>query len=77
MNSITNDALRPARLITDVESRYLGLAVGRPHKAGKKVKVQQSTRDPAYFVLWFGKTEIAMIPASSLSTTIQFIPDSI
>jgi hypothetical protein len=40
---------------------------------GKKVKVQRSPAEPGLFIIWFGKTEIAKVPALQLSETIEYI----
>jgi hypothetical protein len=69
---VSHELPRPAKLLVAVESKYIGLDVGRTHKAGKKVKVQRSAADPGLFVIWFGKTEIARIPASQLAQTIEY-----
>lgn len=63
---------RPAKLLIEVHSKYLGLDAGRTHKAGKKCKVQRSPADPGLFILWFGKTEIAKIPAIQLTQTVEY-----
>ncbi|CAD6559607.1 hypothetical protein LMG28727_06904 [Paraburkholderia kirstenboschensis] len=63
---------RPAKLLVAVESKYLGFDVGRTHKAGKKVKVQRSPADVGLFIIWFGKAEIAKIPALQLTQTIEY-----
>ncbi|WP_233846790.1 hypothetical protein [Paraburkholderia sp. HD33-4] len=69
---MTHEQSRPAKLLVAVESKYIGLDVGRTHKAGKKVKVQRSAANPSLFVIWFGKTEIARISASRLAQTIEY-----
>ncbi|WP_179400675.1 hypothetical protein [Burkholderia guangdongensis] len=63
---------RPAKLLVEVHSKYLGLNAGRTHKAGKKCKVQRSPADPGLFIIWFGKTEIAKVPALQLTQTIEY-----
>ncbi|MFD1561901.1 hypothetical protein ACFSHT_40675 [Paraburkholderia silviterrae] len=64
---------RCAKLLVAVESKYVGLDVGRAHKAGKKVKVQRSATEPGQFIIWFGRTEIARISALELAQTIEYI----
>jgi hypothetical protein len=63
---------RPAKLLVEIESKYIGFNVGRTHKAGKKVKVQRSPADPGLFIIWFSKTEIATIAAVQLPQTIEY-----
>lgn len=63
---------RPAKLLINVDSKYIGLDAGRTHKAGKKVKVQRSPAEPGLFIIWFGKTEIAKVPALQLTQTIEY-----
>lgn len=63
---------RPAKLLVQVDSKYLGIGAGRTHKAGKKCKVQRSPADPGVFVIWFGKTEYAKVAALQLTATIQY-----
>jgi len=63
---------RAAKLLKEVESKYIGFGVGRTHKVGKKVKVQRSPADPGLFIIWFGKTEIAKIDALELTSTVQY-----
>ncbi|EJO57359.1 hypothetical protein [Burkholderia multivorans] len=63
---------RAAKLLKDVQSKYIGLDAGRTHKAGKKCKVQRSPAEPGLFIIWFGKTEIAKVPALQLSETIAY-----
>ncbi len=63
---------RAAKLLKEVESKYLGLSVGRTHTKGHKCKVQRSPADPGIFVIWFGKTEYAKVQALDLTTTIQY-----
>ncbi|MEZ0602972.1 hypothetical protein ACAX43_12575 [Paraburkholderia sp. IW21] len=63
---------RAAKLLKEVESKYIGLSAGRTHKAGKKCKVQRSPADPGLFIIWFGKTEIAKVPALQLTETIEY-----
>lgn len=63
---------RPAKLLVAIESKYLGFNVGRTHRAGKKVKVQRSPADPGVFIIWFGKAEIAKVPARQLMDTIEY-----
>jgi len=63
---------RAAKLKVAIESKYIGLQVGRTHKAGKKCKVQRSPADPGLFIIWFGKTEIAKVPALQLTETIEY-----
>ncbi|QNB14284.1 hypothetical protein G5S35_22360 [Paraburkholderia tropica] len=64
---------RAAKLKKEVESKYIGLNAGRTHKAGKKCKVQRSPAEPGLFIIWFGKTEIAKIPALQLTDTIEYL----
>ena len=64
---------RAAKLKKEITSKYIGLDAGRTHKAGKKVKVQRSPAEPGLFIIWFGKTEIAKVPALQLSETIEYI----
>jgi len=66
---------RPAKLLIEVESKYIGFTVGRTHRAGKKVKVQRSPADPGIFIIWFGKAEVAKIPALQLPQTIEYTDD--
>ncbi|MCI1046958.1 hypothetical protein [Caballeronia zhejiangensis] len=63
---------RAAKLKVEMESKYLGLSVGRTHKAGKKCKVQRSPANPGEFVIWFGKTEYAKVAALQLTDTIEY-----
>ena len=49
-------SLRAAKLLVEVESRYIGFNVGKRRKAGRKVNVQRSQTDPATFIIWFGKS---------------------
>ncbi|MEX3923097.1 hypothetical protein AB4Y36_03610 [Paraburkholderia sp. BR10936] len=63
---------RAAKLLINVDSKYIGLDAGRTHKAGKKCKVQRSPADPGLFIIWFGKTEIAKVPALRLTQTIEY-----
>ena len=63
---------RAAKLLKEVESKYIGFGVGRTHKIGKKCKVQRSPAEPGLFIIWFGKTEIAKVQALDLTTTIQY-----
>lgn len=63
---------RAAKLLKEIESRYIGIGTGRTHKAGKKVKVQRSPANPGEFIIWFGKTEIAKVQALDLISTIQY-----
>lgn len=63
---------RPALLLKDVQSKYIGKDTGRLHKAGKKVKVQRSPANPGEFIIWFGKAEIAKFQALDLVDTIQY-----
>ncbi|WP_256858486.1 hypothetical protein [Burkholderia cenocepacia] len=37
------------------------------------MKVQRSPAEPGLFIIWFGKTEIAKVPALQLSETIEYI----
>jgi hypothetical protein len=64
---------RAAKLKREVESKYIGLNAGRTHKAGKKCKVQRSPAEPGVFIIWFGKTEIAKVPALQLTDTIEYL----
>lgn len=66
-------SLRAAKLLVEVESRYIGFNVGKTRKAGRKVNVQRSQADPDNFIIWFGKAEIASIPALKLAQTIEYI----
>jgi hypothetical protein len=63
---------RAAKLLVEVQSKYIGKDEGRKHKAGKVVKVQRSPADPGVFIIWFGKAEIAKVPALQLSATIEY-----
>lgn len=63
---------RSAKLLVDVQSKYIGKVDGRKHKAGKTVKVQRSPAEPGTFIIWFGKTEIAKVQALDLTKTIQY-----
>jgi hypothetical protein len=63
---------RAAKLLVDVQSKYIGKDEGRMHKAGKKVKVQRSPANPGEFIIWFGKAEVAKIQALELSKTIEY-----
>ena len=69
---MSSELPRPAKLLVDVESKYIGFDVGRTHKAGKKVKVQRSPADPCLFIIWFGKAEIAKIRGLQLAQTIEY-----
>ncbi|MEX3953059.1 hypothetical protein AB4Y40_35575 [Paraburkholderia sp. EG287B] len=71
--NMSGEPLRPAKLLVEVESRYIGFNVGKTHKAGRKVKVQRSQADPDTFIIWFGKAEIARIPALKFAQTIEYI----
>lgn len=63
---------RCAKLLVTLESKYIGFDVGRAYKAGKKVKVQRDPIDPGQFIIWFGRTEVARIPALRLAQTIEY-----
>lgn len=63
---------RAAKLLKDVQSKYIGKNDGRLHKAGKKVKVQRSPANPGEFIIWFGKAEIAKIQSLELVDTIEY-----
>jgi hypothetical protein len=65
---------RAAKLLKDVQSKYLGKNEGRLHKAGKKVKVQRSPANPGEFLIWFGtgNKEYAKIQALELRDTIEY-----
>jgi hypothetical protein len=63
---------RPAKLLIDVQSKFIGKDEGRMHKTGKKVKVQRSPANPGEFIIWFGKAEIAKIQSLELSKTIEY-----
>ena len=63
---------RPAKLKVDVKSKFIGQDAGRMHKAGKNVKVQRSPSDPGVFVIWFGKNEVAKVPALQVPETIEY-----
>lgn len=43
---------RAAKLLKDVQSKYIGKTDGRLHKAGKAVKVQRSPANPGEFIIW-------------------------
>lgn len=63
---------RPAKLLVDVKSKFIGKDEGNLHKAGKKVKVQRSPANPGEFIIWFGKAEIAKVQALDLRDTIAY-----
>ncbi|WP_175658232.1 hypothetical protein [Burkholderia vietnamiensis] len=63
---------RAAKLLVDVQSKYIGKVDGRLHKAGKSVKVQRSPANPGEFIIWFGKAEIAKVQALDLPNTIKY-----
>lgn len=63
---------RPAKLLKDVQSKYVGKPDGRLHKAGKKVTVQRSPQNPGEFIIWFGKAEYAKCLPLNLAETIQY-----
>ncbi|WP_236002473.1 hypothetical protein [Paraburkholderia elongata] len=69
------EPLRPAKLLIEVESKYIGFNVGRKHRAGKKVKVQRSPANPGIFIIWFGKAEVAQVPALRLAQTVEYTDD--
>lgn len=64
---------RPAKLKVEVKSKIIGQDAGRLHKAGKNVKVQRSPADPGVFIIWFGKNEVAKVPALQLPATIEYL----
>jgi hypothetical protein len=63
---------RAAKLLVQVESKYIGIGAGRTHKAGKKCKVQRSPANPGEFIIWFGKTEYSKVPALQLTQTVEY-----
>ncbi|MFM0554784.1 hypothetical protein P0D69_28010 [Paraburkholderia sediminicola] len=63
---------RAAKLLVEVQSKYIGIGAGRTHKAGKRCKVQRNPSNPGEFVIWFGKTEIAKVQALDLTSTIEY-----
>jgi hypothetical protein len=63
---------RAAKLLVQVESKYVGIGCGRTHRAGKKCKVQRSPVEPGTFIIWFGKTEYAKVQALQLTQTIEY-----
>lgn len=65
---------RAAKLLVDVQSKFIGKPDGNLHKAGKKVKVQRSPANPGEFVIWFGagNKEYAKVQAMDLKDTIAY-----
>jgi hypothetical protein len=52
---------RAAKLLVQLDSKYIGIGAGRTHKAGKKVKVQRSPANPGE-LCGSGKRNIARSP---------------
>jgi hypothetical protein len=65
---------RAAKLLVDVQSKFIGKDEGKMHKAGKKVKVQRSPSNPGEFIIWFGagNKEYAKVQSLDLRQTIEY-----
>lgn len=63
---------RPARLIKMVTGKLVGQGITKQHPVGTKVSVQRNPTDPAKFILWFSKQEVAQVPSGELMDTIRY-----
>lgn len=63
---------RKAKLLKVVVGKVVGTGVTIEHRVGTNVSVQRNPSDPAKFIIWFSKKEVAQVPSGELADTIKY-----